>query len=359
MSAGRNVATELETTVERLGRATWEADEEWCRARLAELYEGGVEAFGPMGPSRDELLEAHLWFLLDCTLPDGETPLWRLSFKEFGRSCELLARSELRAWRIESQLGPKLLAVIGPRRGERSRLELARAPAGDPTPGRWMVARSVPLGPERWLALGRPPVVAPGAEPEFEQLLESLDAPRGEFWRVHGGVLARAAQAWPEWREHTIDGQIVMGSLASLELRDRRGAIAAIDGDAELEDAPDRADPGSHAWRWRWDPPVARRPPAEPGVRFRLCEEDADRRPWLAGVDVEPADPRLWLLAPTPKRLALAERLLRLRLGDLVGAVLMRDFLPPNVTPRWKVERSRTRSETLDVRGRRAAGHAA
>jgi hypothetical protein len=362
------LVAELEGTVRALGQETWELDREWYLARFDEIYDGGIEAFGALGPTDDERLDAELWFLLDCPLPDGQTPLWRMRLQGTGRAGELLARSELRAWQIESPPRAGVLGARSPLGSGRARLETVRPLAGKLLPGAFVVARSVPLGPERWALLGRAPVVDPRAELEFEALLRSLDAPPGEFWRVHGGVLARAAWAWPEWREHTLEGELVRGSLAALELRDRAAVVAALDADPELEAGERHRDPESGAaernpdprsleWNWRWDPPAARRLVPTPGVRFKLCDEDADPRPPLALVDIELDHDRLWLLTPTPARLRLAERLLRDRLGESIGAVLMRDFLPPASLPRWK----RVRPERLPTAAeqQRDAGQAA
>jgi hypothetical protein len=217
----------------------------------------------------------------------------------------------------------------------RARLETSRSPEGGLPPGAFIVARSVPLGPHRWALLGRAPVVPREVVADFDALLATLEAPRGEFWRVHGGVLARAAWAWPEERRHTIDGELVRHSLVAIELRELDGALAALDRDGELE--PDLLDEASvPGWRWRWDPPAPRPPAAEPGVRLELCPEDADPRPALARVEVDLEARELWLFAPTPGRLALAEQLLRDRLGAAVGEVKARDVDWPEVMPRWR-----------------------
>ena len=198
MSRGRfDLIAELEATVAALGEDTRLAAPDWHRDRFAEFYDGGIAVFGNDGPSAEESLEAYLWFLHDCPLPTGETPLWRLRQRSPGRAVELLARSELRAWRVESVADVGNLTALCPLGTGRVRLEAGRPPAGRLGPGAIVAARSVPLGPERWALLGRAPVVEAGAAAEFEALLASLHAPRGEFWRVHGGVLARAAAAWP------------------------------------------------------------------------------------------------------------------------------------------------------------------
>ncbi len=56
------------------------------------------------------------------------------------------------------------------------------------------MARSLPVGPGRWVLLGRPAVVGVDRAVGFERLVRSLRAPRGEFWRVHGAVISRAAR---------------------------------------------------------------------------------------------------------------------------------------------------------------------
>jgi hypothetical protein len=329
---------ELETAVEALAAEMWEHQREWCLSQFAAFYDGGVEEFGLLGPSAAERLEAHLWFLLDCPLPSGETPLWRARQDAAGRAIELLFRSELRAWRVEAVGDARAAHASCPVDGSRARLEFAREPAGRVVPGALLVARSVPLGPERWALLGSMPVVDPMAIDDFERLLSSLDAPRGELWSVHGGVLARAAWAWPEEREYTRDGELVAGSYVAFELDDEAAVSAVLDGDEELDRGAGFQPLDATRWRWRWMPPSPRGLDPGPGIRVEICAEDTDERPYVADIDV--SDPgELWLSAPSRRRLRLAERLLRDRLGSLLGPVVRVGLDPPQITPRWKRER--------------------
>ncbi len=327
---------ELEATIQDLGRETWAREPEWCAERFAEFYGAGLEAFGLVGPSEAELLDARLWFLLDCPLPEGRTPMWARRQSVAGRAVELLARSELRAWRIESVGAPDLLTGLCPRGAGRARLETIRAPLGELRPGAMVVARSVPLGPERWALLGRVPVVEPSVAADFDWLLASLDAPSGEFWRVHGGVLSHAAWAWPEVRDCTAEGEVLRDAHVTFDVVDLPGTEAALDADLEL----DRAEVGSYddsiTWRWRWDPPAIRCPRPEPGVVLELCQEEADELPYLATVTLSHDRAELFCLAPTPARLGLAQRLLAERLGGLLGAPESVRIAPPEVMPRWK-----------------------
>jgi hypothetical protein len=172
----------LERTIDELARDTWALDASWCRERLMEFCDEGT-AGGRAAR------EAELWFLLDCPLPDGQTPIWRMRQERPERAVELLARSEIRAWRIES---PRV--AVCARSGDPVRLDPARSSIES---GAVAVGRSIPLGPERWLLLGNALSVGAGEAPAFERFIRALHAPVGEFWRVHGGVLARAALEWP------------------------------------------------------------------------------------------------------------------------------------------------------------------
>jgi len=107
----------------------------------------------------------------------------------------LLARSETRAWLVDEVDGAGVVAARCPVEGTRCVLAWSRAPVGPVDRRALVVARSLPVGPGRWVLLGRPAVVEPVRVDAFQRLLRSLRAPRGEFWRVHGGVLARAARA--------------------------------------------------------------------------------------------------------------------------------------------------------------------
>lgn len=108
----------------------------------------------------------------------------------------LLGRVELRAWQLEGDSSaPGPLAGRCPLGSGRALLASTRALPDRAASGAYVVARSLPVGPGRWVLLGRPSVVGAGGASRFEQLLRSLRAPPGEFWRVHGGVLAHAARA--------------------------------------------------------------------------------------------------------------------------------------------------------------------
>jgi hypothetical protein len=352
------LVAELEGIVWDVGEAMWELDRSWWSERVADFYEGGVAAFGFAGPDPDELFEACLWFVLDCPLDDGRPPLQHLRGASPTRAVELLGRSELRAWRIETRPTRDVLTAVCPVSGERARLEMIRAPFGDPLPGAALIERSVPLGPERWALLGKAPVLAPSVQPDFECLLASLDAPRGEFWRIHGGFLARAAWAWPEEREVTVDGEIVESALVAFDVESAASAAVAFDGDPRLKRmSPDPTDDALR-WKWLWPRPAECAPPAELGAVCTICKEDADPEPYLVQIHVDVARDEIWLFAPTPRRLALAERLLLDCLDPSRLDVRRRDVEAPSVIPRWqrlRWEQSAERAARLLRAGRRAA----
>jgi hypothetical protein len=325
----------MERTVKLLGDEIWSSEPDWCLDRLAEFYEGGLEAFGPAGPDADELHRAQLWFLLDCPLPDGDTPLWRLGRELTDRHVELLSRSELRAWRVLEMHDDHRLTGLCPLGGGRSRLELSRQPIGELERGCFIVGRSVPLGPERWVLIGTTTVVERSVAADFEALLARLDAPRGEVWRVHGGVLARAAWTWPEKRDCTVDGEVVQDATIAFALPDPRQALSRLQADRELEPVGELDGDGIR-WHWRWHPPAAITPAATPGVHYELCSEDASPQPLLATLEFVPGDDELWVFAPAPARAALAERLLGERLGPLLGSIRSLHVDRRSVLPRWK-----------------------
>ena len=326
----------LERIVEDVGDETYDRDPEWVAEQMAEFYDRGLDAFGIRGPTRDELLTAELWFLLDCPLPSGETPIALRRRQDPGRKTEMLARSELRAWRVAS-VGPGSgftgLCALGT---GRARIDALAGVSGELRRGAVVVGRSVPVGPERWVLIGTARVVEPEVSAEFAALLLPLDAPRGEEWRVHGGVVAAAAWAWPEEREVTIDGEVVEEACVRYLVSEPDEVRARLADDPELIWLGESDYDGALRWRWRWDTPAPRPPQAEPGVRFELCDEDAADVPYLAEVNFDPYDDELWLFAPTPARLAIARRLMRDRIGPRLAAVISFDIEPPESVPRWK-----------------------
>lgn len=125
-----------------------------------------------------------------------EEPVARLGVSGWGASRlqVLLDRGEMRAWRIESAEQRGVLSGRCPVEGTQALLAVARSGDAEVPAGGFLVGRSLPVGPGRWVLVGRPVVVAGERTGAFERLLGSLRAPRGEFWRVHGGVIGRAAR---------------------------------------------------------------------------------------------------------------------------------------------------------------------
>jgi hypothetical protein len=117
----------------------------------------------------------------------------------------LLDRSEVRAWLIDGPEpgarahqnlnAPGLLAGRCPRGSGPALLATRRSLPEGLGRGSYLVSRSLPVGPGRWVLIGRIAHVAPARTAGFEQVLASLRAPHGEFWRVHGSVVAQAARA--------------------------------------------------------------------------------------------------------------------------------------------------------------------
>ena len=121
---------------------------------------------------------------------------------------------------------------------------------------------------------------------------------------------------------------------------------AALDSEPELDRSLPSHDHAVIRWRWRWQPPARNEPGGAPGVLYRLSPNDSEPRPCLAEIERDLRHEEVWLLAATPKRLALAERLLNGRIGALLGSVSARQAEPPKVTPRWKRGQ---REGTMDV----------
>ena len=133
---------------------------------------------------------------IDRLAVELSSPVARLGVTDWDveRLRVVLGRAELRAWHVENSDAPGLWHGRCPLGSGQALVCWSRAPRRAVDAGTFVVARSLPVGPGRWVLLGRPAVVGVERAPAFERLVQSLRAPRGEFWRVHGGVIARAAR---------------------------------------------------------------------------------------------------------------------------------------------------------------------
>lgn len=128
----------------------------------------------------------------------------------------LIDRAELRAWQIEACDVPGLGAGHCPLGSGRSLIAWSRPPVGGPVrAGNWLVVRALPVGPGRWVVVGRGTVVSESA-PRLEVIVRSLQAPRGEFWRVHGALIARIARSLASGAEQRGGGLVPAQPAAQL-----------------------------------------------------------------------------------------------------------------------------------------------
>ncbi len=328
----------LEGLVGELGALAADRWPERYEVDFHEFY--GGDRFGTAGPSKEERLEAELWIVCDRDLGAGESPLASEQRHpgEPAADLEMLSASRIRAWHIEELLSGGSIAARCPLTAETAILETVRTPAGEPAPGRMLVARSVSLGEGRFALLGRCPVVEPAVQDEFDDLLAQLTAES----RDEGGRLLSAAWRWPEERRYTFEGTVARHTTASWDLRDLDAGIETLSREAafELTDRDERDEPDVESWHWVASVGErAAEPRAEPGVRWSLCEDDAAEPRYVALVEIDPFDGRLWLHAPSAERLERVEGEVRRILGDLIGEPFWHDSDRPDSSFRWQRER--------------------
>ena len=337
----------VEAVVSELGRAARAKHPDEYAEGFSEFYRGGEEAFGIAGPDPAERLEADLWIVCDRTLGGDRTPLEVATAHREATadpSLDALTRSALRTWKIEAVSSAGLLEARCPLTGEFTRVETIRPPAGDLAAGSFVVARSLPRDGGSFALLGRAPVVDPRAYDDFEDLLGQLAVELrhpDHVWREGGGALASAAWSWPEEREHTLEGDVVQERFVSFKLPDAGAAIRALDADSDFVRTGQKFwDSDVIAWYWLVrEVPSAVEMPAELGVEWFLCDEDAADPPRLAKLELNLEEGDVWLFAPSERRLAEAERDFAERFGRVLGDVDHRGVDRPEIMPRWKRER--------------------
>ncbi|MGH2987637.1 MAG: hypothetical protein ACRDLO_13255 [Solirubrobacterales bacterium] len=213
---------------------------------------------------------------------------------------------------------------------------------GEVAEGRVVLAHSVPRPGERFAILGAPPVVDADAQTEFEELVGEVTGGRAPAaGPAHDTTLLAAAWCWPEEREHTADGEVVVGQYVDYGLPEPNLALRTLADNPALEANRD----GDDEWStFTFRPPgwsgFDRRPPApERGVRWKLCGEDAVDRPGLGEISFDHYENELTLHTLTPARLRRAERELRGLLGDLLGEEIARHEDHPDIVRRWQRDR--------------------
>lgn len=344
----------------RLGERAWSRFPDECSAAFEECYEAGTAEFGALGPDDHEYARAEAWLLFDRSLCDGRTAVELLrGGLPGGTEVDLLARSSLRAWRVEWPDVPGFVRCRCPLTGEEVRLRHAGdRDTSQPEKGlhrllgRVVIGRTVVLG-QGTVALYGPTLVDHDALVDWLSLADERFGAHPEpfsFWACYGGELLRAALTWPEERVHTIEGDIVQGAHDARAVADVAAVIEALGADPELEE---RAAPAnsSEVRIWDWSTPsgaaARRRPAAERGARWRLAREDAGERSEIARFELDD-EAWLWAFAPTQRRLVRAEQRLRKRLGPLLGERTSSGIDRPDVLPRWKRDRLERVRATLE-----------
>lgn len=340
MEAARHELPALEREVTRMAR-DWRVREPARYAdRLADFYAGGLAAFGWQGPDPEELLEADLWLLFAPDAEGGEAIVTQAAAQAADdRRLAALAASTLRAWWVEAAEPTGALVARCPFTEHPARLWPARGIHGaEARDGCYVVARTVALSTGQLGLLGRAPAVLPDVEAYFEALLDELAGSDGR-WRDEGARLFRAAWSWPEEREHTREGTVVADAHVVYDLHDPERLAADLDRLPTLRrhHDPDPDEPWVLTWHRMAGDDREVPPPAEPGVTWTLCREDAERPARSADLQIDGDE--LWIFAPTLARLNAAERELCAQLGRAPGVEHDRHVEPAEIVPRWRRER--------------------
>jgi len=336
----------LEAAVDELGRWLRSEHRDAYLDAFADFYSGGWQAFGIAGPDRDERLAADLWLTCDVAMAGGSTALAAAGPALLDAEViEALEGSALRVWRVEAVRGAGMIEAACLASGQHCLLETVRPPRTELAPDALVVARSVSLGRDRFALLGHPVVVASDAREEFEELFweascDERDVSR--LWRDFGGRFASAALGWPEDREHTRDGEIVCDTHVAFDLTDVGAMVSALDDAVDFHRTGQEFwDSDTIAWHWRAAQPMAPAVsmPDERGVRWSLCEEDAQDPPIDARVECNPEEQDVWLFAPGPDRLARCEKRFAGRFAGLLTDATSRGSDIEEIVPKWRRER--------------------
>jgi len=323
--AALRAATAAEERVFELGHRFREQDTPaWVSA-----YERNIAPLNRFGTVPAEFAAwLDLWLVCDEPLVDGRSLLEVAATSETAAADERLLASSISGWWLRGAEFPVPAAPW--RYDEPVTLHCPRQPLGSPADGALLIGRGVDVGRGHVALIGRPVVVD---EKAVDDLL---------------GVLARtpsqalfAALRWPEWREHTADGELVQQFYRCYSLSDPEAAMAALRASSTAMER-DVLCYGEDDVEFAIAAPSITdvvEPAAEPGVVWDLCEEDRADPPVLGEVTVSPADGELLVSAPTRKR---ADRLLdalpsEVRAG--LGELIYDDLDGPDVLPRMSRDR--------------------
>jgi hypothetical protein len=126
--------------------------------------------------------------------------------------------------------------------------------------------------------------------------------------------------------------------------------VRALDG-APLTTRSDTDDWDDEVTGWHWAFAPAPRPapamPAEPGVRWRLCDEDSADPPLRAKLELQWEDESLWLFAPSTARLDGAAAQLEAAFPGLLRDKRDRHTDRASGAQRWQRERLKRRPRAL------------
>jgi len=323
--AALRAAIAAEERISELGHRFREQDTlAWVSA-----YERNIAPLNHFGTVSAEFVSwLDLWLVCDEPVVDGRSLLEVAVTSKAAAADEWLRASSISGWWLR---GTALPVPATPwHNDEPATLHCPRQPLGSLADGALLIGRGVEVGRGHVALIGRPVVVDE----------EAVDDLLGVLAHTPSRALF-ASLRWPEWREHTAEGELVQQCYRCYSLSDPEAAMAALRASSAAT-VRDVVCYGEDDVEFAIAAPSITdivQPAAEPGVVWDLCEEDCADPPVLGEVTLSPADGELLVSAPTRKR---ADRLLdalppEVRAG--LGELMYDDLDGPDVLPRMTRDR--------------------